>query len=50
MNTIVSTNRLDGTATSGRKGLAYDWQILYAAAQVDQIEHELAALTPEFAE
>lgn len=34
----------------GRKGIAYAWHALYAAAQVETIEHELSLLTPEFAE
>ncbi|MEY4606752.1 MAG: hypothetical protein ACO3S5_02990 [Ilumatobacteraceae bacterium] len=34
----------------GRKGIAYAWHELYAAAQVETIEHELSMLAPEFAE
>lgn len=40
----------DGTITAGRKGIAYDWQSLYVAAQTESIDAELARLTPEFAE
>jgi hypothetical protein len=40
----------DGTTTSGRKGIAYDWQSLLAAAEAITLEFELAALTPEYAE
>jgi len=34
----------------GRKGIAYDWQSLYASAQASGIDHELSTLTPEYAE
>lgn len=34
----------------GRKGIAYDWQSIYAAAQAESIERELTLLSPEFAE
>ena len=40
----------DGTTTSGRKGIAYDWQSLLASAETATLEHELAAMTPEYAE
>ena len=40
----------DGTATAGRKGLAYDWQSLMAAEGVAAIEAELAELVLESAE
>ena len=40
----------DGTITAGRKGIAYDWQSLYAAAQAQSIDSELARLTPVLAE
>ena len=42
----------DGTANAGRKGLAYDWQSLLAADEVEtlDLDRELAALTPQFAE
>jgi hypothetical protein len=32
---------------SGRKGISYDWQSLYAAAQAEGIDGELASLTLE---
>ena len=35
---------------SGRKGIAYDWQSLYAAAQAAELDRELAALAPALAE
>ena len=41
---------LDGTTTSGRKGIAYDWQALLAASEAEALESELATLTPEYAE
>lgn len=34
----------------GRKGIAYDWQSLYASAQAATLDEQLLALTPEFAE
>ena len=40
----------DGTTTSGRKGIAYDWQSLLVAAETATLDYELAALTPEYAE
>ena len=40
----------DGTTTSGRKGIAYDWQSLLAAAEAVTLEFELSTLTPEYAE
>jgi hypothetical protein len=40
----------DGTENFGRKGIAYDWQSLYAAAATVQIERELAHLTPAIGE
>ena len=40
----------DGTITSGRKGIPYDWQSLLVAAEADTLELELVAITPEFAE
>ncbi len=40
----------DGTTTSGRKGIAYDWQSLLVSAQSIELELELATMTPEYAE
>jgi hypothetical protein len=40
----------DGTTTSGRKGIAYDWQSLLAAAEATTLDIELARMTPEYAE
>ena len=34
----------------GLKGIAYDWQSLYAAAAVETLEAELSLIAPEFAE
>jgi aminoglycoside phosphotransferase len=44
--------QFDGTVNAGRKGVAYDWQTLLAAAESASLESELArlALTPQFAE
>lgn len=41
---------LDGTVNNGRKGIAYNWQALYAASAVDAIQTELAAMQPSFAD
>jgi len=35
---------------NGRKGISYDWQSLYAAAEAATIDRELAALAPALAE
>ena len=40
----------DGTTTSGRKGIAYDWQSLLANAEAATPDFELATMTPEYAE
>ena len=40
----------DGTTTSGRKGIAYDWQSLLVSAEVATLDMELATMTPEYAE
>ena len=45
-----NTAHYDGTTTAGRKGISYDWQSLYAAAEAATIDSELAALTPQLAE
>ena len=34
----------------GIKGIAYDWQSLYAAAEAADIDEKFAALTPALAE
>ena len=43
-------DQFDGTITNGRKGMSYDWQSLYAAAEARTIDTELAALAPVLAE
>jgi hypothetical protein len=40
----------DGTTTSGRKGIAYDWQSLLASAETATLDRELAEMAPEYAE
>ena len=40
----------DGTTTSGRKGIAYDWQSLLVSAESATLDFELATITPEYAE
>ena len=42
-----TTEILDGTATAGRKGIAYDWQSLIAIAAASSLDRELAELAPE---
>jgi hypothetical protein len=37
-------DRHDGSDETGRKGVAYDWQSLYVAAQVHDLEADLAEL------
>lgn len=34
----------------GRKGIAYDWQSLFASAEAADLDAKLAALTPALAE
>jgi hypothetical protein len=45
-------NQFDGTVNAGRKGVAYDWQSLLAAAESSSLDTELARLTlaSQFAE
>jgi hypothetical protein len=41
----------DSTVTfSARKGIAYDWQALYASSLTEQLDEQLMQLTPEYAE
>ena len=35
---------------NGRKGISYDWQSLYAEAQAESIDSELAQFAPALAE
>ena len=44
--------RFDETTNGGRKGIAYDWQSIVAAAELESLDldRELASLTPQFAE
>jgi hypothetical protein len=37
--------QFDGTVNAGRKGIAYDWQTLLAAAEAATLETELASLS-----
>ena len=37
--------QFDGTVNAGRKGIAYDWQTLLAAAEAAGLETELASLS-----
>ena len=43
-------DNFDGTITQGRKGIAYDWLSLYAAAEAATIDCEHAALASVLAE
>jgi hypothetical protein len=47
MNEVISA---PVCSQNGRKGISYDWQSLYAAAQAESIDSELAALAPALAE
>ena len=40
----------DVTMTSGRKGIAYDWQSLLVSAEAATLDFELATMSPEYAE
>jgi hypothetical protein len=48
MNDITETTTF--CSQQGRKGIAYDWQSLYAAAEAATLDSQLAALTPALAE
>ena len=45
-------HEFDHTTNAGRKGVAYDWQSVLAAAELADcdVDRELAALTPHYAE
>ncbi len=43
-------HEFDGTVNAGRKGIAYDWQSLYSAAQAESLDAELVRMAPEYAE
>jgi hypothetical protein len=46
----LAARTYDATDTAGRKGLAYDWQSLYAAAGAQRLERELVQLSPALGE
>jgi hypothetical protein len=48
MNTITETASV--CSQQGRKGISYDWQSLYAAAEAANIDEQLAAFAPVLAE
>ncbi len=48
MNDTTKTHLVD--SQSGRKGIAYDWQSLYAAAEAATLDSQLAAFAPAHAE
>ena len=43
-------DHFDTTINNGRKGISYDWQSLYAAAEARSLDTEHAALVPALAE
>jgi hypothetical protein len=48
MNDITKTTTF--CSQQGRKGISYDWQTMYAAAEAATLDSQLAALTPAHAE
>ncbi len=48
MNDITKTTTI--CSQQGRKGISYDWQTMYAAAEAATLDSQLAALTPAHAE
>jgi hypothetical protein len=48
MNQLINTPPV--CSQNGRKGVSYDWQSLYAAAEAATIDREHAALAPALAE
>ena len=48
--TAMNNDDIPVCSQHGRKGIAYDWQSLYAAHQAAGLDHELASLAPEYAE
>ena len=48
MNQLITTPPV--CSQNGRKGVSYDWQSLYAAAEAATIDREHAALAPALAE
>lgn len=52
MNGITETSTVTTPVFTqyGRKGIAYDWQSLYAAAEAATLDRQLAALAPALAE
>lgn len=46
----MSDNTSPVFSQNGRKGISYDWQSLYAEAQAESLERELAEFAPAFAE
>ena len=44
---LENTAHHDGTVNNGRKGIAYDWQSLYAASAVATFTEQLSGYVPE---
>ncbi len=42
--------QFDDSINQGRKGIAYEWQSLYAEAQAATLDRQLAAFAPQFAD
>jgi hypothetical protein len=49
VNTATGSNAFDATQ-AGRKGIAYDWQSLFAASLAEQLDDQLLTLAPEYAD
>jgi len=49
-NLSTNVDASQSTFGNGRKGISYDWQSLYAAAEAASIDGEHAALVPALAE
>jgi hypothetical protein len=45
-STTITVSRTAPFTNGGRKGIAYDWQSLYAEAQAATLDRDLAALAP----
>jgi len=46
----TSTDTVMFSTQQGRKGIAYDWQSLFAASEAESIDSEYASILPALAE
>lgn len=46
----TSTDTVMVCTQQGRKGIAYDWQSLFAAAEAESFDSEIASILPALAE